>query len=337
MDWLSKFISKGLDVFGELNQCLLYDSEVQGPSRLSMSRAKPGTSQTLGLWLPTLPYRMLDSDDRVLLSPTQTQPNICILTFTNNIIQTFDISASFLTISATIPISRDGEERDNLNRVYAAFSIAMTTNPETSRMCVLILGLHVASALTAIPAAAMELQAQQFNNINNGVQEQIGSIEITTRMGQFHYPFETRNTSSRDWKRLDSILTTRDLSSLLSRLAFLELQAETRASLVYCLIASRDNLTNIDIARASRSIAEGTRRENEATRTLAEFLSILVTTCLALPGLVIQVANNSKTIAVTTARDSASMQVTATVTILFVPATFTTASHSRKFKWYMQN
>ena len=45
--------------------------------------------------------------------------------------------------------------------------------------------------------------------------------------------------------------------------------------------------------------------------------------------LMVQVAKDSRTVAVATAQDSASMQVIAAVTILFLPATFTAVSLSR--------
>lgn len=57
-----------------------------------------------------------------------------------------------------------------------------------------------------------------------------------------------------------------------------------------------------------RALAQLSRRDNE---------------------LMIQVAKDSRAIAVATARDSAAMQVIAAVTILFLPATFTAVSHSK--------
>jgi hypothetical protein len=55
-----------------------------------------------------------------------------------------------------------------------------------------------------------------------------------------------------------------------------------------------------------RAIAELSRRDNE---------------------LMIQVAKDSRAVAIATAQDSAAMQVIAAVTILFLPATFTAVSH----------
>jgi hypothetical protein len=94
---------------------------------------------------------------------------------------------------------------------------------------------------------------------------------------------------------------------------------------VYCLIAFRDNLTNIDIARASRNIAEETHKESETMRAIAEITR-------RDNKLMIQVAKDSRTVAIATARDSAAMRVIATVTILFLPATFTAVSGSMNYE-----
>ena len=75
---------------------------------------------------------------------------------------------------------------------------------------------------------------------------------------------------------------------------------------VYSLIAQRDNAVNMQIAEASRRIAEASRQDNLAMREIAE---------------------DSKAVALATARDSAAMRVIAAVTILFLPATFTAVSY----------
>ena len=74
---------------------------------------------------------------------------------------------------------------------------------------------------------------------------------------------------------------------------------------VYSLIAQRDNAINLQIAEASKRIAEDSRQDNIAMR---------------------QIALDSKTVALATARDSAAMRVIAAVTIFFLPATFTAVS-----------
>ncbi len=71
---------------------------------------------------------------------------------------------------------------------------------------------------------------------------------------------------------------------------------------VYTLIASQENLTNIEIARTSRNISEMSRQDNK---------------------LMLQIAGESRAVAQATARDSAAMRVIAAVTVLFLPATFT--------------
>ncbi|KAI0180526.1 hypothetical protein GGR52DRAFT_531722 [Hypoxylon sp. FL1284] len=313
----------------------------------------------------------------------------------------FNISATFLnvldtgiaTYTSTIPSNSRKENSKawgdaqfviQQNRAYSAFSIALTFHTRTGKSRALIFGaeswvvselfrsLNSMSALPygpmVIPAAAMELQAQWFNKTIKSCQDRIHSIEVTTGMRQFNFPYETNGARTQDWESLDLVSITRDLSSFLSRFAFLKLQAETGAYLlkqmaqttellvensikdeghgfdidgqhdiisklheiqswylgmaarcrylterttaqsqtVYCLIASQYNLANIEIALASRNIAELSRRDNE---------------------LMFQVAKDSRTVAVATARDSAAMQVIAAVTILFLPATFTAVGH----------
>jgi hypothetical protein len=84
----------------------------------------------------------------------------------------------------------------------------------------------------AVPAMAMELQAQGFSLTIKNCQDRIHSIETATGMRQFNYPHEGKGTSAQDWRSLDLISITRDLSSFLSRFAFLKMQAETGAYLV---------------------------------------------------------------------------------------------------------
>ncbi|RWA09417.1 hypothetical protein EKO27_g5688 [Xylaria grammica] len=291
------------------------------------------------------------------------------------------------------------------NRSYSAFSIALTFSMSTGKTRALIFGAEhwvvsnlfqsMASMPTypygpmVIPAVALELQAQWFNDTVRNLQDHIHSIETITGMRQFNFPHEVKGPSPQDWKTLDLISITRDLSSFLSRFAFLKLQAETGAYLVdrmiqttelfvdkieknhrekepinmssdqnsviskleevqswylglkarcrylserasaqnqtvYCLIASQYNLTDIDIARASCNIAEETRKENEAMRAIAEITR-------RDNELMIQVATDSRTVAIATARDNSAMRVIAAVTILFLPATFTATFFSMTF------
>lgn len=64
-------------------------------------------------------------------------------------------------------------------------------------------------------------------------------------------------------------------------------------------------MTNINIARTSRDIAEMSRRDNQ---------------------LMLRIAEESRAVTLATARDSAAMRVIAAVTVLFLPATFTAVS-----------
>jgi hypothetical protein len=74
---------------------------------------------------------------------------------------------------------------------------------------------------------------------------------------------------------------------------------------VFSLISQKDNAVNIEIARASHTIAQESRRDNAIMKHIAE---------------------DSKAVALATARDSAAMRVIAAATILFLPATFTAVS-----------
>ncbi|KAM0125000.1 hypothetical protein ACHAO1_010818 [Botrytis cinerea] len=287
------------------------------------------------------------------------------------------------------------------NRAYSAFSIAVSFNLRTGKTGILIFGVeplsvselfaHLRSILPqaygpmTVPVVAMELQAQSFSLTIKNCHESIHSIETSTGMRQFNYPHERNSTSTQDWKSLDLISITRELSSFLSRFAFLKMQAETGAYLVqqmagtteiliekmdkdrilfdtddqydiisklehiqswylgiaarcrylsertnaqsqtvHCLIASQDNLTNIEIARTSRNIAEESHRESEAMHALAELSR-------RDNELMIQVAKDSRAVAIAAAQDSAAMQVIAAVTILFLPATFTATFFSMTF------
>lgn len=91
-------------------------------------------------------------------------------------------------------------------------------------------------------------------------------------------------------------------------------------SQVHSLIASQQNLTSIEIALASRKIAEESRRENEAMREMARLSR-------QDNELMIHIAKDSQAITVMASQDSAAMQAIASVTVLFLPATFTAVSH----------
>ncbi|KAF5126292.1 hypothetical protein E5D57_000189 [Metarhizium anisopliae] len=213
----------------------------------------------------------------------------------------------------------------------------------------------------------MELQAHSLSMTIKNCRRHIHTIETTTGMRQFNYPHEKKGDSASDWKSLDLISISRELSSFLARFAFIKMQAETgrhlvqqmirstnllivdndqrelvyklqhidnwflgvaancgylserataQSQTVYCLIASQDSSTNIEIAQSSREIAEQSHKENGAMRSLAEL------------GrqdneLMIQIARDSRAVALAAAQDSAAMQVIAAVTMLFLPATFT--------------
>ncbi len=154
------------------------------------------------------------------------------------------------------------------NRAYSALSVAITFHVRTGKTRVLLFGLEteLLSELFAylgamsplpygpmvIPAATMELQAQRFNRTVQGCHDSIYNIEAATGMRQFNYSFEQRG-SRQDWKSLDLISITRELSSFLSRFAFLKLQAETGVYLIQ------------QMAQTTQSLIE--RLDHDATRS----------------------------------------------------------------------
>jgi hypothetical protein len=83
-----------------------------------------------------------------------------------------------------------------------------------------------------VPTVAMELQAKWFNGTINSCHGKIYDIETTTGMRRFYGLSDNDQTAIQDWKKLDLIDIARDLNSILSRLAFLKLQAETGAYLI---------------------------------------------------------------------------------------------------------
>lgn len=93
-----------------------------------------------------------------------------------------------------------------------------------------------------IPTIALDLQANWFSGTIKKLQDQIYDIEATTGMRRDHNLTEDAETATEAWKRLDLISITRDLSSFLSRLAFLKMQAETGAYLMQQMEAASTSL-----------------------------------------------------------------------------------------------
>jgi hypothetical protein len=78
-------------------------------------------------------------------------------------------------------------------------------------------------------------------------------------------------------------------------------------------------LTTIEIARASNYLAEMARSDNLTMKAIAELSR-------QDSRLMLQIAEASSAVTLATARDNAAMRVIAAITILFLPATFTSAS-----------
>ncbi|CAI7582028.1 unnamed protein product [Penicillium bialowiezense] len=237
----------------------------------------------------------------------------------------------------------------------------------------------------SIPTAVLELQAQWFTGTIDRMRHRIRSIEDTTGMRKPINPQDLQQPAQ-DWKELDMVPITGELSSLLSRLSFLKMQAEATSYLiqrmhqytealidksvgelnymirdqheifvklenargwyhgimaqcdylirrttaqtetdsakqnqVYSLLASQNSTINIEIARASNVMAQLSRIDNQAMLSLGQLSRHDAK-------LMIEIARDSRSVALSTAQDSASMRILAIVTVLFLPATFTAVS-----------
>ena len=121
--------------------------------------------------------------------------------------------------------------------------MAVTFNIKTGKTCILIFGAQpwslsdLFSCLGSmsrlpygpmfVPAVALELQARWFNETVNSCHSKIYDIETATGMRRFEGLQNDGRSEIQDWKAIDLIDITRDLNSLLSRVAFLKLQCET--------------------------------------------------------------------------------------------------------------
>ncbi|KAL8815130.1 MAG: hypothetical protein Q9191_008490, partial [Dirinaria sp. TL-2023a] len=110
-----------------------------------------------------------------------------------------------------------------------------------------------------VPAVALELQVKGLNDTIKICQNQIHKIEYLTGMRQFNHPHELDERTTQDWKSLNLIDVTRDLSGFLSRFAHLKLQAETGAHLVHQLYSSAELL----IAKLQSRKERQTRIDNQ--------------------------------------------------------------------------
>lgn len=93
-----------------------------------------------------------------------------------------------------------------------------------------------------IPTIALELHVKGINETITNYQNQIHDIEYLTGMRQFDLSYECNKMKTQDWKSLDLIDVTRNLSSFLSRFAHLNLQAQTGAYLVHQMQRSAEFL-----------------------------------------------------------------------------------------------
>ncbi|KAI4210199.1 MAG: hypothetical protein LQ351_006954 [Letrouitia transgressa] len=333
----------------------------------------------------------------------------------------FNISSTFLTVleggvARYVSSARRNETDQHWeqaqfiiqqNRSYSSYSIALTFEFTTGKVRALIFGIEAPvlelfdyldriSPLpfgpTIIPALALELQLQRYNITIKSCQSQIYHIENLTGMRQFNHAFEYNGAEIQDWKDLDLIDITRNLSGFLRRFAFLRSQLETEADLVcqmrlsteflrtelerrkedqnkiddqdrllskfdnngswylglraccnyltertqaqvqtvYNLISSQNSFSSASIARSSLSIAEARQKDSEA-------MLVIANNSYRDNQLMLEIARDSRAVAMSTAKDSATMRVIAAVTILFLPATFLATFFSMTFFNFADN
>ncbi|KAI1740910.1 hypothetical protein F4680DRAFT_465106 [Xylaria scruposa] len=292
------------------------------------------------------------------------------------ITQKFDISPAFLSIldtglatyTSTIPTIRETKQQwkhaqlvMQQNRAYSTFSIASTFNIKTGKNRILIFGAesgfliklfkHAGSVSCRpywpilVPILAMELQAHWFTGTLKKCHDSVHAIEERTGMRQFNYSHEKRNSSPQNWKTLDLISITRDLSSLLSRIAFLEMQAETSAYLLQQISQTTESIVEkLDLDGCSiddpypkledvrnRYLGLASRCRYLAKRTNAQAQTVYCLVASQDNATHKDIAEASRDIALMTARDGATMRVIAAVTILFLPATFVATLFSTSF------
>lgn len=145
------------------------------------------------------------------------------------------------------------------NRAYSAFSMAIKSDPRIGETRVLIFGADTSSLSElfaclssipppsftpmVIPTVALELQAQSLTRTIKTCQDRIYAIETATGMRQFNLSREGMTETLQDWKALNLVPIVRDLSSFLSRFAFIKMQAETGAYLVKQMTQTSEALT----------------------------------------------------------------------------------------------
>lgn len=98
-------------------------------------------------------------------------------------------------------------------------------------------------ALVSIPTTVLELQARWFTRTINNLRYRIRGIEDTTGMRK---PISQQDSQqpTQDWKDIDLVPITSELSSLLSRFSFLKMQAETGLYLIQRMQCHTESLVN---------------------------------------------------------------------------------------------
>jgi hypothetical protein len=114
--------------------------------------------------------------------------------------------------------------------------ISSSSNLSTGPMC--------------IPLIAMQLQARWFTDTINELHSNIYDVETSTGMRRFDNS-NKNSPEKQDWRQLNLIDFTRSLNSILTRLAFLRLQAETSCYLIEQMQISTKAIetTNSTVAR----------------------------------------------------------------------------------------
>lgn len=105
----------------------------------------------------------------------------------------------------------------------------------------------------SIPTSALELQAQWFTRTINSLRHRVRFIEDTTGMRKPISPQDLRQPAQ-DWKELDMVPMTGELSSLLSRFSFLKMQAETALYLIQRMYQHTEALVGTPVGRPGCAI-----------------------------------------------------------------------------------
>lgn len=126
----------------------------------------------------------------------------------------------------------------------------------------------------SIATAVLDLQAQWFNGTINSLKQRVGDIEDTTGMRK-PINHEDLQQPAQDWKDLDMVPITGELSSLLSRISFLKMQAETALYLIQRMHHHAGILTDKTVGRLGYPDHEDYELFNRLESTRGWFIGLI--------------------------------------------------------------